>query len=113
MRGKNKGKIRSPETRAKISAALKGRKPSLETRAKMSAAHKAGWAKMRAVLDEQAPRQRPTPANLADSRASQILRGEMGGRRRAFNHFVKPGEPTALELLMKDDEEDRPRPTGE
>ena len=40
-----KRKPRSPETKAKLSAANKGKKHTAETRAKMSAAQKARWAK--------------------------------------------------------------------
>lgn len=47
-KGKKRGP-RSPETKAKLSAANKGKHPSEETLAKMSAAQKARWAKKKAV----------------------------------------------------------------
>lgn len=46
---------KSPETRAKISAALKGKPKSQETRAKMSAAHKGREPGNKGVKGKQVP----------------------------------------------------------
>lgn len=46
----NRGRKASPESRAKMSAALKGRKKSFETRARMSAALKLRHARKKSIL---------------------------------------------------------------
>jgi len=48
---KRRGKVRTPEQRARISAAITGRKLSAEHVAKMSIAAKAQWAKRKALAN--------------------------------------------------------------
>jgi hypothetical protein len=82
---KSKQRVQSPETRAKISAANKGRKATPETRAKISAAHKGKkrTAEHRAKISAAQKGKKHTPETRA------LFRIVNAGRKISPEHRAK------------------------
>ena len=83
-----KGRPKSAETRAKISAAHKGKRHSAETRAKISAAHKGKplSAEHRAKMSEAQRRRRhsaETRAKMSEARKDKPISAETRAKRAA------------------------------